>query len=74
MTNAELNRNIKKFGQQIKDGKLDPYSSKAFEEFHKLHGADNSKKAWNVDSWRIMVVCNRQYHYIPSKDFGPAEY
>lgn len=74
MTNAELNKAIKKFAQQIKDKKLDPYSTAAFNEFHRLHGADNTMKAWSVESWRIMVVANRQYHYIPSKDFGPADY
>jgi hypothetical protein len=74
MTKAELNRSIKKFGQQIKEQSLDPYSTKAFEEFHRLHGADNTMQCWSSESWCIMVVCNRRYHYIPTKDFGPTEY
>jgi hypothetical protein len=74
MTNAELNRDIKKFAQQIKDGKLDPHSEQAKQEFNRLHGADKTMEAWTITSWRIMVVLNRSYRFYPFHIFGPADY
>ena len=76
MTNAELNRAVKKFAKDLKSGKIEPYTDdeKAKKEFQRLHDADKTFKALNADSLRIMIVLNRAYHFINPNYFGPADY
>ena len=62
---TRLNTDIKKFVKLIKDGTLAPGSDEAKREFTRLHGADPSFMAYNVDSLRSMIILNRLYNYVP---------
>jgi hypothetical protein len=73
MTNAELNRDIKRLAGKIKTGILDPYSQRAKDEFTRLYGADNELKHMNKESVIILLILNRKFHYVNFKDFGPAD-
>jgi hypothetical protein len=70
MTNAELNKAVKKFVKQIKDNQIDPASKEAHDEFKRLYGADLTLKAHNAESLRLMIGLNRKYQYLGIHRFG----
>lgn len=70
MTTAELNRDVKKFVNQIKKGKIDPESKEAKSEFSRLYGADKTLKSHSAVSIRLLLRLNVKYQYEPWHLFG----
>ena len=79
MTTKELNRDIKKLKRSVDKMKTSEHTNDQwFEfiekqikpEFIRLYNADNTMKALNADSLRIMLRLNVRFRFINFHSFG----